>query len=115
MRIPLGSRAFCTLCGAWVFWHALSAEAEPRPEKERAAPAAVTQRIPVASSSILSIGFVKATGVLEVEFQSGSIYRYFGVPQTAFEEFKRAESKGRYFTQYIRGNYEFRRVEIPPK
>lgn len=61
------------------------------------------------------MGFAKEARILEIEFRSGAIYRYVAVPQTVFDEFKRAESKGRYFTQFIRGKYQFQRIEAVSK
>lgn len=81
-----------------------------------AAPATVRiERVPVESSSLVSIGFAREAHVLEIEFRSGAIYRYRGVPQTVFEALKKAESKGRYFAQSIRGKYEFQHIEAVPK
>ncbi len=73
--------------------------------------AAPIKRVPVESSSLISIGFAEGAHVLEIEFRSGTVYRYLEVPQTVFEELKRAESKGRYFAQCIRGKYRFRRID----
>lgn len=63
----------------------------------------------------MSIGFAREAHVLEIEFRSGAIYRYVGVPQTVFEALKKAESKGRYFAQSIRGKYQFQHIEVPSK
>ena len=112
MRTSFGRRAFCTLLwGAWVWMVIAQATAEPSP-----APATVRiERAPVESSSLVSIGFAREARVLEIEFRSGAIYRYLGVPQTVFEALRKADSKGRYFAQSIRGKYEFQRVEVPAK
>ena len=75
----------------------------------------VIERTPVESSSLVSIGFARKAQILEIEFRSGAIYRYLGVPPAVFEELKKAESKGRYFAQAIRGKYEFRRSETEKK
>jgi KTSC domain len=49
-------------------------------------------------------------GQMEITFESGHLYRYFGVPRPIFDELLRAESKGRYFHDRIRDRYRFRRL-----
>ena len=68
------------------------------------------RREAVESSSIASIGFNAELQVLEIEFRSGALYRYLAVPPAVFDGLQKAESKGRYFTQNIRGHFEYRRL-----
>jgi len=63
-------------------------------------------RIPVASSNISSVGYDPTSSILEVEFNSGSIYQYLNVPQTEYEGLMNAGSKGRYLNRNIKGRYE---------
>jgi hypothetical protein len=63
------------------------------------------ERINVASSNINSIGCDEATNTLEVEFNSGSIYRYSGVPEHEYEGLLNASSKGRYLNTHIKDRY----------
>jgi hypothetical protein len=63
------------------------------------------ERINVASSNINSIGYDEATNTLEVEFQSGSIYQYSGVPEDEYEGLLSASSKGRYLNTHIKDRY----------
>ena len=73
----------------------------------------IVSRIPresVASSAIASIGYSKRRQILEVEFVNGAIYRYFGVPRSAYHRFMKAESKARYYDQKIKGNFRSLRV-----
>jgi curved DNA-binding protein CbpA len=51
-------------------------------------------RIRVMSSNIHSVGYDKGKKVLQVEFLNGSIYQYYDVPDTIFNELLMAESKG---------------------
>ena len=108
MRTSFGRRAFCTL-----LWGVTVCGLVPR-AAARPSPALVSVRIerePVESSSLVSVGFAREVRVLEIEFRSGAIYQYLGVPQSVYEQLKKAGSKGRYFAQSIRGKYEFRRLE----
>ena len=112
MRTPIWRRDFCALllC-AWICELPPQAASAPA----AAGTSAVIERTPVESSSLVSMGFARQARILEIEFRSGAIYRYLGVPPTVFEELKKAQSKGRYFAQSIRGKYEFQRVESTPK
>lgn len=65
-------------------------------------------RTPVASSSIRSVGYDEET--LEIEFQSGGIYRYADVPRDTYEGLLGARSHGSYFHEHIRGQYDYRRI-----
>ncbi len=67
-------------------------------------------RTPVSSSNIASIGYDQKTQTLEVEFLKSGVYQYFDVPQAVYEEFIKAESKGKYLANQIKGNYRYARV-----
>lgn len=64
----------------------------------------------VDSSSLRSIGYDSRTETLEVEFSSGSVYRYAPVPSDVWTGLKRAESKGKFFQDFVRDHYEVERV-----
>lgn len=67
-------------------------------------------RIPLESEALSSVGYDPARRVLEVEFTSGRVYQYFGVPQHEVERLLRAESRGAYFSERVRDRYEFEQV-----
>ncbi len=62
-------------------------------------------REPVSSSAIASVGYEPATLTLEIEFHSGAVYRYLGVPERVYHELLAADSKGTYFVEAIRDSY----------
>lgn len=68
-------------------------------------------RTAVASSNLASVGYAAEAKVLEVEFQSGAIYRYREVPQEVYAALMEASSKGQYFVRRIRGQFDFQRVK----
>lgn len=68
------------------------------------------ERQMVQSSNLASIGYNRQVRALEIEFHSGAIYRYRDVPHDVFDGLMKAESKGRFFVQKIRGRYSFRRM-----
>lgn len=59
----------------------------------------------VTSSSLRSIGYDRSTQTLEIEFESGSVYRYAGVPLELWLKLKRAPSKGKFFQAYVRDRF----------
>ena len=64
----------------------------------------------VASSNIRAVGYDAMTQTLEVEFQSGSVYQYYGVPEFMHNEIMHASSKGQFLNQYIKNAYPYSRV-----
>lgn len=57
----------------------------------------------VSSSDIRSVGWQDDT--LEIEFKSGGIYQYHGVPQDVYFNLLSASSCGRYFHSFIKPFY----------
>lgn len=64
----------------------------------------------VQSSNVASIGYDEASSTLEVEFQSGAIYQYYGVPQNIYEQLMQAPSKGQFINAYIKNAFPYSRV-----
>lgn len=62
-------------------------------------------RQPVSSSNIASIGYDPQSQTLEIEFHPGSVYQYYGVPQSLYQGLMGASSHGSYFSQNIKGRY----------
>jgi len=69
-------------------------------------------RVPVDSSSISSIGYLKDDGILEIQFRNGRVYRLFLVPATVWANLLQSESKGAFFNRFIRDRYPH--VLVPP-
>jgi hypothetical protein len=70
----------------------------------------VTNRIPVTSSQIHAIGYDTTTHTLEVEFLIGEVWQYLSVPQDIYQKFETAPSKGKYYSQEIKGRYDSRKL-----
>lgn len=62
------------------------------------------------SSNIRVLRYNFDTSTLEVSFHSGGVYQYFDVPQHEWENFKLAESKGKFLHNNIKGHYRYSRV-----
>lgn len=69
------------------------------------------RRQAVESSAIASMGYDPGSETLELEFRSGSVYDYSGVPPQVYQSLKSAPSKGRFISEHIRGRYPSERRE----
>ena len=69
------------------------------------------RRVPVASSSVTSVGYDEESRTLEIEFTSGETYQYFDVPAYVHAELMAAPSKGTYVNTELKpSGYEYRHV-----
>jgi hypothetical protein len=68
-------------------------------------------REPVDSTSIGSVAYDPESLTLELEFLSGGVYEYFGVPHHVHDDLMAAESIGAFVSAHIvHGRYPYRRV-----
>lgn len=63
------------------------------------------------STVIRAFRYLAERSQLEVTFVSGRRYRYLDVPQKTYREMHSAFSKGEFFNQRIRDNFDFERVD----
>ena len=64
-------------------------------------------RTRVDSTAIASLGYEAERQILEVEFSSGKVYRYFDVPPNVARHFWTATSKGVWFNRAIRDQFNY--------
>ena len=73
---------------------------------------------PVESTTLSAVAYDETRGLLQIEFCSGAVYQYFGVPAAVHQALLDAASKGGYFNQAIRGRFRYHRVAdcdaVPP-
>lgn len=68
-------------------------------------------RTSVSSSNLNSIGYDEESRILEIEFNTGSVYQYVDVPESIYEGLMNAESHGKYFDVNIKkAGYQFVKV-----
>jgi len=72
------------------------------------------ERVAVESNTLRSIGYDPERRLLEVEFSSGRIYSYEGVPPEMHDWLMRSKGKGGYFNRMIRDRYPMRDVTPAP-
>jgi len=63
------------------------------------------------SSVIKHYHFNSDTKELKIVFVSGLIYIYKGVPEAEFIRMKNYTSKGAFLNKFIKGNYQFERID----
>lgn len=67
-------------------------------------------RQPVVSSNVAEIGYDAATMTLEVAFKNGTVYQYFDVPESLYQELMRAESVGKVLNAQIKNSYRYMKI-----
>ncbi len=65
--------------------------------------------VQVESEAILEIDYDPASATLYVRFTDGDWYRYFDVPKRIHRAFVAAASHGRFFHDYVRDRYRYRK------
>ena len=59
---------------------------------------------------IKSIGFDSERLTLEIEFNSGAVWRYMDFPETLWHEFENTNSHGKFFHREIKDQYQEIRI-----
>ena len=68
-------------------------------------------RTPVVSSNVVSVGYDAASKTLEVEFNGGAVYQYFGVPSSVHQGLLNADSVGSYFSAHVKFSYKYKKTK----
>lgn len=63
----------------------------------------------VESTTIATVTYDASAQLLWLEFQTGVVYCYLGVPPTLYQDLIAAGSKENYFNRKIRGGFPYRR------
>jgi hypothetical protein len=61
----------------------------------------------VVSTTLATVAYDKARGLLQLEFRSRAIYQYFGVATAVHQALLGAPSKGSYFNRFIHGRFPY--------
>lgn len=62
------------------------------------------------STSLTAVAYLGQEVLLELEFKSGAIYHYRGVPEAIYQGLLQAVSKGAYFNHHIRNRFAYRKI-----
>ena len=60
------------------------------------------KRQPVKSRILRSVGYDESSKILEIEFQTGLIYEYSGVPSKVYKDLMSSDAMGKYFSEKVR-------------
>mgnify|MGYP003813335161 FL=1 len=63
------------------------------------------EKIDIVSSILKSAYYDNNYNMLSVTFKNGKEYVFYNVPNDVWNNFKNSESKGSYFSRYIKGKY----------
>ncbi len=64
-------------------------------------------RQPVTSSNVAEVGYDADTMTLEVAFRNGTVYQYFDVPESVYQELMRSDSVGKFLNEQIKNSYRY--------
>jgi hypothetical protein len=67
-------------------------------------------RVALHSTVLEAAAYHHQEALLELEFGSGAVYHYFGVPAQTYQELLSAESKGGYFNHHIRNRFGYAQI-----
>jgi hypothetical protein len=68
------------------------------------------EKQPVKSRILRFVGYNATTKILEIEFHSGLVYQYSGVPLNVYKNLMRSNEIGKYFTEKIRTQFQTKQV-----
>jgi hypothetical protein len=69
------------------------------------------ERQPVKSRIMRSVGYDDTAKNLEIEFQTGLVYQYSGVPPKVYKDLMSSTEIGKYFTDKVRNRFRTKQVE----
>jgi len=70
------------------------------------------ERMSVKSRILRSVGYNDSTKILEIEFQTGLLYQYSGVPQKVYADLMHSGEIGKYFSEKVRPKFPAKQVVV---
>lgn len=68
----------------------------------------ILNMVSVSSSNLSSVGY--ENGTLYIAFRAGGLYAYYNVPENVFNALMSASSHGKFFSQFIKNRYRYKRI-----
>ena len=68
------------------------------------------ERLPVKSRILRSVGYNESTKILEIEFSSGFVYQYSGVPPKVYADLMHSDEIGKYYSEKVRPKFQTKQV-----
>jgi hypothetical protein len=69
------------------------------------------ERQPVKSRILRSVGYDESTKILEIEFQTGLVYQYSGVPPKVYKDLMHSGEIVKYFYEKVRPKFQTKQVD----
>jgi hypothetical protein len=70
------------------------------------------ERQPVKSRILRSVGYDENTKILEIEFTSGLVYQYSGVPPKVYADLMHSAEIGKYYSEKVRPKFQTKQVGV---
>jgi len=68
------------------------------------------ERLSVKSRILRSVGYDDSKKILEIEFSSGFVYQYSGVPAKVYADLMHSDEIGKYFSEKVRPKFQTKQV-----
>jgi hypothetical protein len=72
--------------------------------------AILLERLSVKSRILRSVGYDENTKILEIEFHTGLVYQYSGVPPKVYADLMHSGEMGKYFSEKVRPRFQTKQV-----
>jgi hypothetical protein len=56
------------------------------------------------------VGYDESSKILEIEFQTGLIYEYSGVPSKVYKDLMSSDAMGKYFSEKVRNRFRTKQM-----
>ena len=66
------------------------------------------ERQPVKSRILRSVGYDESIKILEIEFHTGLVYQYSGVPPKVYKDLMHSGEIGKYVSRKIRSKFQIK-------
>ena len=70
------------------------------------------ERQSVKSVILRSVGYDELTKILEIEFSTGLVYQYSGVPLKIYKDFMHSGEMGKFFSEKVRTQFRTKQVVV---
>jgi hypothetical protein len=68
------------------------------------------ERQHVKSVILTSVGYDEGTKIMEIEFHSGIVYQFSGVPPKVFKDLMRSTEIGKYYSEKVRPKFQSKQI-----
>ena len=70
----------------------------------------ILERLSVTSRILRSVGYDEEKKIMEIEFTSGLVYQFLGVPPKIYADLMHSPEIGKYFSEKIRPKFQTKQV-----